>query len=132
MKRLILLSFFAVISLSAFSSENIKTHKIKWVLAHEPIDLFKEAARVFSEDVTKKTNGRITFEILSLNEYADKYNQSKKISYDDFVKRIQDGSVEMSQTYTTNLGKLSSSLYVLICRSYLEITTTRKRFWKVK
>jgi len=113
MKRLILLSFFAVISLSAFSSETIKTHKIKWVLAHEPIDLFKEAARVFSEDVTKKTNGRITFEILSLNEYADKYNQSKKISYDDFVKRIQDGSVEMSQTYTTNLGKLSSSLYVL-------------------
>jgi TRAP-type C4-dicarboxylate transport system substrate-binding protein len=113
MKKLLLISLLAL-SLSAMGGVEAKqNYKVKWVLAHEPIGLFKEAAEVFSKDVALKTNGKVTFEILTIPEYELKYNSSKKISYGEFLKKVQSGEIEMSQTYTTDLGRLDSSLYVL-------------------
>lgn len=104
---LLLLSLFTV----AHASEQ-GSYKIKWVLAHEPIGLFKEAANVFSKEVTQKTKGKVTFEILTMAEYEAKYSH-KKVSYTEFLNELQNGSIEMSQTYTTELGKLNNSFYVL-------------------
>lgn len=110
MKSITFLLMFSFISLAHASEQG--SYKIKWVLAHEPIGLFKEAANVFSKEVTTKTKGKITFEILTMAEYEAKYSH-KKISYTEFLKELQSGSIEMSQTYTTELGKLNNTFYVL-------------------
>jgi TRAP-type mannitol/chloroaromatic compound transport system substrate-binding protein len=53
---------------------------IRWVIAHEPIDLFLRAANRFSKQVKEQTNGAIDIEVLSLTDYAKKYNDGN-ISY---------------------------------------------------
>ena len=50
------------------------TRTIRWVLAHEPYDIFLRAAEKFSNQVAEKTNNAIQIEVLGLNEYVEKYN----------------------------------------------------------
>ena len=87
--------------------------KIRWVIAHEPIDLFLRAAERFSAEVTAKTNGAISIEVLSLTDYANKYNGGKKVTKHDLLDLMEAGEVEMSQMYTTWLGEFNEDMFVL-------------------
>ena len=86
---------------------------IRWVIAHEPIDLFLKAAQRFSNAVKEKTNGEIDIEILSLTEYAKKYNNGEKVTKHDLLQLMEEGVVEMSQMYTTWLGPYNRDMFVL-------------------
>lgn len=98
-------------------AESLKSEKsaqtIKWVLAHEPVDLFKEAAEYFSSEMRKKTGGQVIVEVMTLAEYENKYNGGKKIEQSAVVNFIRNGKIEMSQTYTTDLGVYNNDMYVL-------------------
>jgi tripartite ATP-independent transporter DctP family solute receptor len=87
--------------------------KIRWVLAHEPVTLFNRAASHFAEEVKKRSNGQLEVEVLTVPQYAAKYNKGRILRHDQVVKYIQIGNIEMSQTYTTDLGRLNPDLYVL-------------------
>jgi TRAP-type C4-dicarboxylate transport system substrate-binding protein len=86
---------------------------IRWVIAHEPIDLFLRAANRFSKQVKEQTNGAIDIEVLSLTDYAKKYNDGKKVTKHDLLQLMEDGTVEMSQMYTTWLGHYNKDMFVL-------------------
>jgi TRAP-type C4-dicarboxylate transport system substrate-binding protein len=86
---------------------------IRWVIAHEPIDLFLRAANRFSKQVREQTNGAIDIEVLSLTDYATKYNNGKKVTKHDLLQLMEDGTVEMSQMYTTWLGHYNKDMFVL-------------------
>ena len=86
---------------------------IRWVIAHEPIDLFLRAANRFSKQVKEQTNGAIDIEVLSLTDYAKKYNNGKKVTKHDLLQLMEDGTVEMSQMYTTWLGHYNKDMFVL-------------------
>lgn len=78
---------------------------IRWVLAHEPIELFVRAAKVFEDEVNKKAPGKLNIEVLTLTEYADKYNEGVAVNKHSLIDFMRDGKIEMSQTYTVTLGK---------------------------
>ena len=99
--------------LMSFSSFAGDSYKVRWVLAHEPVGLFKEAAQVFKKEVADKTQGKIEVEVLTLPEYEQKYNHGVKIGMKKYLGKIQSGEIEMSQTYTTSLGKIAQSMYAL-------------------
>jgi TRAP-type transport system periplasmic protein len=86
---------------------------ITWVLAHEPYDLFLRAANHFSREVAEKTNGEINIEVLGLTEYEQKYNAGQAIDRYRLLDMVNDGSVAMSQMYTTTLGQLDKDMFVL-------------------
>lgn len=86
---------------------------IRWVIAHEPIDLFLRAAERFTQAVKTQTNGQLDIEILSLTEYSAKYNNGKKITKHDLLQLMEDGVVEASQMYTTWLGHYNKDMFVL-------------------
>ena len=86
---------------------------IRWVIAHEPIDLFLKAAQRFSNSVKEKTNGEIDIEILSLSEYGQKYNNGNIVTKHDLLQLMEDGVVEMSQMYTTWLGYYNKDMFAL-------------------
>lgn len=86
---------------------------IRWVIAHEPIDLFLRAAERFTKAVKEQTNGELDIEILSLTEYSEKYNQGKKVTKHDLLQLMEDGVVEASQMYTTWLGHYNRDMFVL-------------------
>ncbi len=78
---------------------------IKWVIAHEPIDLFLRAAERFSEDINSKTNNNFNIEIMTLPEYSTKYNGGVAMDKDDLLEAMETGDVQMTQMFTTTLGK---------------------------
>ena len=47
----------------------MKPIHIKWVLAHEPIDIFIRAAEKFAQVVEDRAPGEFEIEVLTLSEY---------------------------------------------------------------
>lgn len=87
--------------------------KIRWVLAHVPYDLFLRSANAFARAIAEKTNGAIEIEVLGKNEWEEKYNHGVEISNGSFLKLLSKGAIEMSQTYSTVLGRFNEEMYVL-------------------
>lgn len=87
--------------------------KIRWVIAHEPIGLFLKVAERFAREVNEKTGGKFDIEVLSLTDYANKYNDGKKITKNDLMGMINDGTIEMSHIYTTWLADYNKDLHAL-------------------
>lgn len=86
---------------------------VKWVIAHEPIGLFLKVADAFAKEVNEKTNGMFEIEVLSLSDYAEKYNDGKKITKYDLMDLINSGAIEMSHIYTTWLADYNKDLHAL-------------------
>ena len=86
---------------------------VKWVIAHEPIGLFLKVADAFAKEVNEQTNGMFEIEVLSLSDYAEKYNDGKKITKYDLMDLINSGAIEMSHIYTTWLADYNKDLHAL-------------------
>jgi TRAP-type C4-dicarboxylate transport system substrate-binding protein len=78
-----------------------QTRKIRWILYHEPIELFIRTAEAFRDEITQLTNGRISIEIYTLSEYSDKFNNGAPV---EPMALMHTGDVEMSQIETGKLG----------------------------
>jgi len=79
--------------------------KIRWVLAHEPIELFLRAAKVFKAQMEQVAPGRLDFEIMTLGEYSERYQEGRKVTKHDLLDLMETGDIEMSQMYTSTLGR---------------------------
>lgn len=86
---------------------------VRWVLAHEPIEIFIRAAEKFSEIIEEKAPGKFNIEILMLSEYSKKYLNGKKITKHDLLDLMANDQIEMSQMYTYVLSKFNKDLNVL-------------------
>jgi len=78
-----------------------QTRTIRWVLYHEPVDLFLRTAKAFSEEIARTTNGRLAVEILTTQEFAEKYNKDAGL---EPLSWMQSGDVEMTQVQVVHLG----------------------------
>lgn len=91
----------------------MKQRTIRWVLAHEPYDLFLRAAEKFAAEVSEKTHGEIAIEVLGLTEYTEKYLNGQQLDRYKIKDLVNDGTIEMSQMYTTTLGLVDQDMFVL-------------------
>ena len=89
------------------------TRTIRWVLAHEPYDLFLRAAEKFAAEVSEHTHGEIAIEVLGLTEYTEKYLNGQTLDRYKIKDLVNDGTIEMSQMYTTTLGLVDQDMFVL-------------------
>ena len=92
---------------------NMTTRQVKWVLAHEPIELFIRAAKVFAAEVETRAAGALSIEIMTMSEYAEKYNSGVVVDKHSLVDLLDSGLIEMSQTYTITLGKINKDFFAL-------------------
>lgn len=90
-----------------------QTQKIRWVLAHEPIELFIRAAKVFTDEVNTRAPGQLDIEVMTMSEYAEKYNNGVAVDKHSLVDLLDSGKIEMSQTYTITLGKVNKDFFAL-------------------
>ena len=79
-----------------------QTNKIKWLIAHEPVELFLRTAKAFAEEVKASTNGAIEIEIFTAREYANEFNSGVKENPMVYMER---GDLEMSQLHISQLWK---------------------------
>lgn len=89
------------------------TKTIRWVIAHEPVDLFLKVAEHFNREVNEATGGAFEIEVLSLTDYSNKYNHGCKITKNDLMNLINTGAIEMSHIYTTWLADYNKDLHAL-------------------
>jgi TRAP-type C4-dicarboxylate transport system substrate-binding protein len=83
-----------------------KTTKIRWVIAHEPLNLFLRAAEDFERRVNEQQNEhKIEVEIMTLTEYSQRYNDGVLVTKHDLLDLMEAGKIEMSQMYTTWLAE---------------------------
>ncbi len=86
--------------------------KIRWVLAHEPVDVFRRAAGAFSEQLSKASQGKLEVEVLTVNEYSGKYGGGT-FRQEDVIAYVSDGRIEMSQSYVSDLGRYNKDMLAL-------------------
>jgi len=89
------------------------TKTIRWVLSHQPLDIFLRAAQAFAQQVTLASNGELEVEILTLEQYSNKYNNGLTVDYPELVEHLNNGKFEISQMYTTILGKYVNDMRAL-------------------
>ncbi|MBK7844675.1 MAG: TRAP transporter substrate-binding protein [Bdellovibrionales bacterium] len=82
--------------------------EIKWVLAHEPSSVFRHAAVHFQKILADETKGQMSVKIMTLKEYG-----GEGATIEGLIKDIQAGKIQMTQTYTFQMGQLEKSFYVL-------------------
>lgn len=83
-----------------------KTTKIRWVIAHEPLNLFLRAAEDFERRVNEQqSEHKIEVEIMTLTEYSQRYNNGIVVTKHDLLDLMEAGKIEMSQMYTTWLAE---------------------------
>lgn len=99
--------------------------KIRWLIAHQPQELFVRTARAFSEELKKHCGDELEIEILTYPEYREKYCEIPGIEIlaqkdvdlnpgiQAFWKALFDGQVEMSQTQVGIIGELYSDFHAL-------------------
>jgi TRAP-type C4-dicarboxylate transport system substrate-binding protein len=91
--------------------------KVRWLIAHQPQELFVRTAKAFKEELIKQGLTSIDLEILTYPEYCEKYspiaNLDKMSDYNDenfdqgfkaFWQALEDSAVEMSQVQVTRIG----------------------------
>jgi TRAP-type C4-dicarboxylate transport system substrate-binding protein len=82
------------------------TTKIRWVIAHEPLNLFLRAAEDFERRVNEQqSQHKIEVEIMTLSEYSQRYNDGVVVTKHDLLDLMESGKIEMSQMYTTWLAE---------------------------
>jgi len=83
--------------------------KIKWLLFHEPVDLFIRTAKDFQTHLNELTNGKYEIEILTIAEYQDKYLDG---TICDPFTELKEGRVQVSQIFADTVGE-ASDFYAL-------------------
>ncbi len=82
------------------------TTKIRWVIAHEPLNLFLRAAEDFERRVNEQqSEHKIEVEIMTLSEYSQRYNDGVVVTKHDLLDLMESGKIEMGQMYTTWLAE---------------------------
>jgi TRAP-type C4-dicarboxylate transport system substrate-binding protein len=87
-----------------------KTQKIRWLIAHEPAELFLRTAKAFSKDVYDRTNGAVEIEIFTLSEFAKKHRRE----IENPLVYMEEGLVEMSQLHISHLWKYNAPAFMAL------------------
>ena len=90
--------------------------KIKWLLFHEPVDLFIRTAEDFQKHLDELTNNKYEIEILTLTQYQDKYLDG--VICDPFTE-LKEGRVQVSQIYSDILGMFEATDFYALSMPYL-------------
>ena len=100
--------------------------KIRWLIAHQPQDLFVRTAKAFSEELNKYCKDELEVEILTYPEYKEKYKAINGLDiledYDHqdyhqgikaFWQALFDSEIEMSQIQVGQVGELHSDFHAI-------------------
>jgi len=77
--------------------------KIRWLLEHEPVELFLRTAQEFDKRIRALTNNEVQIEIYKKEEYIEKFGVSKETT--DALLLIHTNDIQMTQTQIVRVGQ---------------------------
>lgn len=102
-----------------------QTRKIRWLIAHQPQELFVRTAKAFAEELNKYCADELEVEILTYPEYRAQYKaipdldilDEKDVDIDKGIKAfwnaLFDSEIEMSQIQVGQVGELHTDFHAL-------------------
>lgn len=99
--------------------------KVRWLIAHQPQELFVRTAKAFSEELAKLCGDEIQIEILTYPEYCKNYQAIPNLENLDkadvdltdslkaFWGALFDSDIEMSQIQVGQVGELFSDFHAI-------------------
>jgi len=90
--------------------------KIKWLLYHEPVELFIRTAKDFQKHLDQLTNNKYELEILTWDEYTEKYLDG--MICEPFTE-LKEGRVQVTQIYSNVVGQFDASDFYALSMPYL-------------
>jgi TRAP-type C4-dicarboxylate transport system substrate-binding protein len=85
-----------------------QTRTIRWLIAHEPVELFLRTAQAFKQKLAELTDNEFDVEIYTAKEYAEKfgpiYNEARTSQVDP-MSSMELGDLEMSQLHISELAR---------------------------
>jgi len=94
----------------------MKKQTIKWLLFHEPAELFIRTAEHFEKEINRLTGDRYVIEILKLEDYNNKYNNGKPC---DPLAELRENRVQMSQLYANTLAATEATDFFALALPFL-------------
>ena len=94
----------------------MKKQTIKWLLFHEPAELFIRTAEHFEKEINRLTGDRYEIEILKLEDYNNKYNNGKPC---DPLMELKENRVQMSQLYANSLAATDATDFFALALPFL-------------
>ena len=87
-----------------------QTQKIRWLIAHEPVELFLRTAEAFQKKIAELTDNKFEVEIFTPQSYSKKYGatESTPNTVVDPMVNMSEGDIEMSQLHITELARHDS------------------------
>lgn len=93
-----------------------QTRKIRWLIAHEPVNLFLRTAEAFKEKIAELTNNQFEVEIFTPSQYREmneiRFNHA--VPQLDPMLGMESGELEMSQLHITELAKWHSTDFLAL------------------
>lgn len=99
--------------------------KVRWLIAHEPQELFIRTAKAFSDELNKRIPGQIDIEIITVPEYIaeqqsikdlatilDENIGTRAVAVNALFDALQD-DIQMSQTQVSIVGYKDPAFHVL-------------------
>lgn len=74
----------------------LANYKVKWVITNQPLDFFMRIARSFERHMERRMPGRVTFEIMTAEEYSNKYNNGDPVSRADVLSMLRDNQIQLA------------------------------------
>jgi len=90
--------------------------KIKWILYHQPVDIFIRTAQHFEQEVNRLSGNKFDFEILELKDYEKKYKNGQPC---DLMSELKNGNIQMSQVYVFGLAMANASDFLALGLPFL-------------
>ena len=95
-----------------------QTRKIRWILDHQPVDLFVRTARAFDEKIRELTNNAIQVEIYTTKEYSDKFFAGAALPANPLTV-VDSGDAEVTQVEIQWVGAWYNSDFFALEMPYL-------------
>jgi TRAP-type C4-dicarboxylate transport system substrate-binding protein len=92
--------------------------KIRWVLDHEPVELFVRTARAFDEKIRELTNNTVQVEIYTAKEYSDKFFAGAALPANPLTV-VDSGDAEVTQVEIQWVGAWYNSDFFALEMPYL-------------
>jgi tripartite ATP-independent transporter DctP family solute receptor len=84
--------------------------QVRWLMAHEPADAFRRAAKTFAAQLDKETHGQMQLVVLTPKDFGV---NAGTMPTQEIFKLLASGDVELSQTITTGIGDIEPNFFVL-------------------
>lgn len=84
---------------------------VRWLLTHKPTDLFARATKVFSDELSKNTNGRFALKVVTPEEVG--LTVPGDVEADKVFELLNSNATELASAYTVALGQKDAAFWGL-------------------